>query len=801
MPLQRIFVLIAILITAVLGVYAAHASFLRPYTGLSIAVDGAISSLDPNGPAAIVGIDTTDRIVTINGSALNASDAFYQGVSIGDPVTFEILRGNRQLQFALTTVPFPSYLLANRLVIMALGFIFWGFGFSLFLRNPQKFSVTDFVLFTISIATALFALEDAERGYIWARYAMYCALPISGAAWLNIHRNFPITVGNLWQQICGLSYAIAAILTLTTLTVGPNTLTQLATDLGLSPQVPSNIIRIIWTLECIAGLYLLIQGYRIQSGDSRRRVRFVTIGSLIGLVPVAITLTAEAVAFYGIPNTIALTGLVALPVTYSISLTQADILQLETRFYRTLIIFTLVILIPLIYLGSLSILHWLSPGLATHPVTGALIALLLAVTSGKVHSRVSEVFSRIFFAETPDHPKQLAVLTSALKKLATQLDERTVISLLTKQIPAEINVAKAGLWFMENNVLVWKGGEFKEDPKVTLGEDITLIRDVRLAKPHLFINKSFPSGESIRWWIPLVTSDGGDEYELHGVWLLGQRQNDESFSPDDIELIHATAQESALAVKAIQLLAQLHFQLSQTELAWRRTNRIREEEQQRIANDLHDDVIQLMFYCGLYIQSAIRQFREGNSPVETLESTLNNLDEVAKKTRLICLDLRPDALTRLDLATMLMHVVKQTQSRMPSLDIKFASTKSTTAYLEYLETQNLLNPQTKIGLYRIAQEALNNVTKHANATSVTINLQANTEGIRLQIIDNGKGFDVGQTTRQGHGLGLTTIYSRATDLNAMVEIDSDINVGTRIDVSLSRSALEKTDVLPQMVYV
>lgn len=802
MRLQRFLLIILLFTTASIGVYSTCISFFRPYTGITLAVDGEISAFDSHGPAALVGIRATDRVLEIDGVPLNASQAFYRGVTIGDPITLGVVRGDNILEYTLTTTNTPPHATANQLVIMVLGWIFWCFGFLLYTRNHPKFNALHFIIFAISIATALFALEDAERGYGWARYTMYCVLPINGAAWLNVHRDFPVKVDTVWRRVCDFIYVIAIIITVVTLTLGPNALTQIATWLGFSPLLPSNIIRIFWAVECIAGLWLLVRGYRVQVGDVRRRVRFVAVGSLIGLVPVATILIAEAMRFYLIPNTVALTGLLALPVTYSISLTQADIIRLETKFYRTLIIATSVFLIPLIYLGVISVLSWLHPSLAASPIIGALTALLLTVSYGNIHLRIELVFRRIFFGETQNHFKQLNVMTDMVKTLSSRLDEKTIISLLVSRIPIEINVDKSGLWLLENNTLVWKGGELNESPDTIINQDITAIRDVSLAKPRLFQNKMFPSGEAIRWWIPLVTSEQGEDYELHGLWLLGPRQNDESFSPEDIELLNAAAQESAIAIKAIHLLSELRVQLSQTQQAWRRTIRIREEEQQRIAIDLHDDVIQLMFHCALNIQTSLRLLEEDKSPIQILEQTRQKLLAVGEQTRLICYNLRPDALTHLDLPEMMRHLIQQAESQI-SMPFKVKShiSLNTKQQLQRLEETHLLDQQTKIELYRIAQEALNNVAKHADATTVIIAVEANIERVQLCIYDDGKGFDLKKlvATRNNLGLGLTTIRARAKDLNAAVLIDSEVGTGTRITVTLPYSSLGKI-AMPKMVY-
>ncbi len=87
------------------------------------------------------------------------------------------------------------------------------------------------------------------------------------------------------------------------------------------------------------------------------------------------------------------------------------------------------------------------------------------------------------------------------------------------------------------------------------------------------------------------------------------------------------------------------------------------------------------------------------------------------------------------------------------------------------------------GLYRIAQEALNNTLKHAAATAVTVRLSMTDGHVELAVVDNGRGFDATATTDHG-GLGLVSMRERAERLGGSVTIDSTPGAGTTVHVSL-----------------
>ena len=93
-----------------------------------------------------------------------------------------------------------------------------------------------------------------------------------------------------------------------------------------------------------------------------------------------------------------------------------------------------------------------------------------------------------------------------------------------------------------------------------------------------------------------------------------------------------------------------------------------------------------------------------------------------------------------------------------------------------------LPPNVENGLYRIAQEALNNSLKHAEATMVSVSLKAQSEHVELEIVDNGKGFDPEAIQDHG-GLGMVSMRERVESMRGEYSITSKTGEGTRIWVS------------------
>jgi signal transduction histidine kinase len=101
-----------------------------------------------------------------------------------------------------------------------------------------------------------------------------------------------------------------------------------------------------------------------------------------------------------------------------------------------------------------------------------------------------------------------------------------------------------------------------------------------------------------------------------------------------------------------------------------------------------------------------------------------------------------------------------------------------------VEGECALPPDVKVALYRIAQEALNNVAKHSGAGQATVRLRCQAERVELCISDDGRGFDPGETSPDSLGLGI--MRERVAAISARLRIESQIGGGTRVTVGWQR---------------
>jgi signal transduction histidine kinase len=196
------------------------------------------------------------------------------------------------------------------------------------------------------------------------------------------------------------------------------------------------------------------------------------------------------------------------------------------------------------------------------------------------------------------------------------------------------------------------------------------------------------------------------------------------------------------------------------------------EERQRLARDLHDSVTQTLYSLVLFAEAGKDALQAGN--MERTGSHLVRLRDTAqqalKEMRLLIYELRPLALQSEGLVGALRHRLETVEQRA-----------GIEAHLE-VETLAPLPERVEAGLYGIAQEALNNVLKHARATQVTVRLSAGTQSVDLEIIDNGRGFPGGD--RLEGGIGLTSMRERARALGGTVSIRSETGRGASVLVTI-----------------
>jgi signal transduction histidine kinase len=195
-----------------------------------------------------------------------------------------------------------------------------------------------------------------------------------------------------------------------------------------------------------------------------------------------------------------------------------------------------------------------------------------------------------------------------------------------------------------------------------------------------------------------------------------------------------------------------------------------EDERRRIARDLHDQLGQQLTALRLTLEMLKAQSVERTElrvQVETLEELARQLDQdVAFRVW----ELRPTVLEDLGLQAALTDYVRNWSKRF-GISAQLHTSRS---------TDERLTSEVETTVYRLAQEALNNVAKHARAAHVDVVLERSSGSLSLIIEDNGVGFDASNADTIGQGLGLVGMRERAALVGADLQIESTPGEGTTV---------------------
>jgi signal transduction histidine kinase len=338
----------------------------------------------------------------------------------------------------------------------------------------------------------------------------------------------------------------------------------------------------------------------------------------------------------------------------------------------------------------------------------------------------------------------------ALVDVAVDILQADKSSLMVWDERQEKMVVQASRGFSAETLarMSFASGEGMVGTVVTTGEP-AIVQDTH-TDTRVATRITEPEGIRSFMHVPIKLGD-----QLFGVFNIDYVQP-RAFGGDEQRLFTALAQRAALAIQNAQL-----YEHSQ-ELAV-------VEERQRLARDLHDAVTQTLFSASLIAEVLPllweRNPTEGRKRLEELrELTRGALAEM----RTLLLELRPAALVEARLEGLLRQLAESITGR------------ARVPVVVKVEGECELSPEVKVALYRVAQEALNNVAKHSGASQASVSLQCQLARVVLQVSDDGCGFDPQAISPPS--LGLSIMRERAEAIGAELRVESQAGHGTQVTV-------------------
>jgi len=376
--------------------------------------------------------------------------------------------------------------------------------------------------------------------------------------------------------------------------------------------------------------------------------------------------------------------------------------------------------------------------------------------------------------------RELSTLLELSNKLASTLEMEPLLGLILEQLAQAIDYTGATVLISEGDSLQAKSHRGPVPPSMVNQMRLSLEQvktfwsvmlrhkplivddaqaDTEQAESYRRATSVFPDVATnyVRAWmgIPLLAQE-----RLVGALSIGHKHPN-TYTSRHADLALAIANQAAVAIENARLYEQA-----------RRLAVL--EERQRLARELHDSVSQALYGIGMSANTARALLeRDPEQAAGPLDYAISLAEAGLMEMRALIFELRPDSLDKEELASALTRQAMALRARH-NLHVQ-------TDFCQ----EPVLPFETKEALYRIAQEALNNIIKHAQASRVDLNLE-NCEGeIILHIQDDGVGFDP-QAGYPGH-LGLHSMHERATQLGGRLIIQSTPGAGTSIRVQIPSS--------------
>ena len=346
--------------------------------------------------------------------------------------------------------------------------------------------------------------------------------------------------------------------------------------------------------------------------------------------------------------------------------------------------------------------------------------------------------------------------------------------------------------------------------------DAILLKDIQLrfSRLHARMGEGARAGQAYERFIRLSDSLFTSESTHQMAEMRARYDTERAEQTARLNALHLVEEQLTVRKRTIQLVMALGAVLGAYLIGWLLVNRTRlrarvalaqaraeqeraataavieaeERERRRIGADLHESVGQLLTAAKLNLSGLEHELASvPTAPADTrqlLGTAITSLDDSLREVRSISHQLLPNALIRLGLAGAVRELVQQLSAPAAGLRIT----------LDAIGLERRLPPLVEGVLYRVVQELIANVVKHAHADDITLQIVHHGRELTVLLEDNGVGFDLADAlARPDGGIGLRNLYSRIGYLGGRLDIDSRVGRGTIVTIEVPISAESEAD--------
>jgi len=767
------FQVIFTLLTLCFTIYYNAAYFLYvPVTGVWLnykdqnQTSAIITSLNPGGPGEKAGLRVGDKIVSIDGRNItNLNIPIHRPKGAGEVELYVVQRDHQVITIPLQVGSYKDHLnyLADSVPYQLLSLLIYLLGFILLFFSPLS-DIRPRLIANVWLLAGV-GLAATGPGYTscawFAPNVAMVTFAVSIFISISAHLYFPVPTFSNRIRI----FIIRMVFGLSILLVVAYLSQQIyfaIRNQNPPTSLTANIINFAFYLSWLVNIGLLLKNrFLVEDKSIKRQTGIILLGTLIGFLPFLLLselpklILGRESGFILLPGNISILLLVFVPISYGYVIYQRKLLKIDLIINRMLVYFLLILVL---LFASVTILGLISVPLhlpSQSAIVGGFLCVLVALSSATLQRRIQIQVDRTLYGDYYDYT---TVTSDLSNRLAETIDRPTLINLLANELPKMMKIKKSALLLLVNNSLELLK---PDDNPFTIPLDDKICKILLNFQEPIYAQNlwNLANPNSIEQWklfawsqliVPIVNRD-----TLYGILIFGDRITGGIYSNQDLQIVGTVSKQAALSIANIILVETLRGLAQQLV-------RSDEEQRKKVARDLHDSILQNLFF--------VKQ-RLSGIDLETasyVDHTITLLRQTIKAQR-------PSLLDR-----GLIFALQDLINDMKQL----AKDDIVVIWQNLIENEVVLADEKATSIYRIVQESLSNVLKHAQADKIIVTVKKDNDYLEIQIEDNGIGMSSKSLSQMGNHYGLLGMRERATMIGADLSIASKLGIGTTVTIKM-----------------
>lgn len=716
--------------TLILLVWSTFASIRQPNIGVFWEYStGIVYQIDPSHPSAYQ-VQKGDIVLAGDGHPANE---IYRLISskAGQSITLTIDRNGTTISARMQLLEPVTSLLISRLSPLLIALALWASSSIIYAFSKVTKQNIVFFLFCQVLAITLASGAVSSFSMYWIKALFQAGMIWSGVFAVHLHTMFPngVTFQNkkpLLFIVSSTACLLTAALVLMQATQHPRMFDRLLGLLCLSFLLLSFLVVVFLWFKSF---------FHATSAVERKQAGIMALFGILGFSPLIVFSVIPDILMGStlVPYDISLSGLTVLPIGYSYAIHRYKIGIDRTLHRGSTFVLVLMVMAGLFTLSYSLEQRFVGNQIAFHPAWELITTLTLAVTFRLIYDRLTIFTERLLYGSWYDYRSIVHNVSTSLKM--TETDPKSIAATICQTVGRSMQLEYAALFLYDGEYVSYEVGRDMQVSKQPLEildclyqETQETIIEMNEANRKLIfgslaelnINAS-SLREKMQFVVPI-----GDSQNKMGVFILGNKLGRGVLTSVDWEILEAVMQQAKIGIENARLIQDLQEHASVIRNLNRKVGLTREEEQKRVARDLHDIVVQAL----IGLKFNVANLRSANANDLEWENTQQKIQQIVAYTRQICSNLRLTSLEKEGLIATLHYRIQQLNQELPfHIQLHVSGNDN-----------QVISEEISLTLFRFFNECISNIQKHAQADRVVIQIDIKPGELKMVIQDNGRGF-------------------------------------------------------------